>query len=372
MTSIPSSDPLPPTSTPPGRAAVALSGGVDSATTAALLLSQGWEVIGLTMQLWDHGHCLPSGQGRTCCAPEDVQDARRVAQTLGIPFYVLDLEADFRAAVVEDFLSAYAAGRTPNPCIRCNQLLKFRLLLDKAQALGAGFLATGHYARIEQVGGVPWLRRSMDAKKDQSYFLFATRIEDLARIRFPLGDLTKGQTRALAERFGLHLAEKRESMDVCFVPDGDYPAFFKRMGCEAACTPGPIVDRAGRQLGTHSGLGHYTVGQRHGLGIAVGYPLHVLAIEAPFNRIVVGPAEALLSDRLEVDGIHWLDPRPLEGALPVSAQIRHATPAVPALLEPLEGGSVRVVFETPRRGIAPGQACVFYVGDRVLGGGWIR
>ncbi|MBF0164991.1 MAG: tRNA 2-thiouridine(34) synthase MnmA [Magnetococcales bacterium] len=363
-----------PSSPPPAsrrRAAVALSGGVDSATTAALLLSQGWEVIGLTMRLWDHGQSLP-GQGRTCCAPEDLQDARRVAQTLGIPFYALDLERPFRDAVVEDFLASYANGRTPNPCIRCNQILKFRLLLDKAMALDAEFLATGHYARIERVGGVPHLLRGRDPKKDQSYFLFATRIEDLARVRFPLGGMSKDETRRLAEGFGLHLAEKRESMDVCFVPDGDYAAFFKRMGREETQTPGPIVDRTGRVLGTHRGLGNYTIGQRHGLGVAVGHPLHVLAIEPGANRLVVGPAEALARDALEVEGLHWLDLRPLQATIPVLAQLRHATPPRPARLEPLSASRARVTFDTPQRAIAPGQACVFYDGDRVLGGGWIE
>jgi tRNA-specific 2-thiouridylase len=352
------------------RIAVALSGGVDSATTAALLLSQGWEVIGLTMQLWDHGVSV-AGSGRTCCASDDIHDARRVAQTLGIPFYVINLEAAFRQAVVGDFIDAYASGRTPNPCIRCNQILKFRLLLDRALELGAEALATGHYARIVTEAGVPQLRRGVDPDKDQSYFLFATRLEALRRLRFPLGGLTKTQTRQLAERFELHLARKRESQDLCFVPDGDHGAFFARLGNRAPITPGPIVDLDGKLLGEHQGVGKYTIGQRHGLGIAAAHPLHVLAIHPAENRLVVGPASALARDSLEVDELHWLDPTPLTGAVPILAQIRHASAPRPATLLPLEGQRAKVLFETPQRAIAPGQACVFYVGDRVLGGGWI-
>ncbi|MBF0270689.1 MAG: tRNA 2-thiouridine(34) synthase MnmA [Magnetococcales bacterium] len=354
------------------RIAVALSGGVDSAATAALLVSQGWEVIGLTMQLWDPGAALPAAGGRTCCAPEDRHDARRVAQKLGIPFYVLNLEAQFQRAVVDDFITSYAAGHTPNPCIRCNQILKFRLLLDKAMDLGAEFLATGHYARVETVEGVPRLLRGLDPDKDQSYFLFATRLEDLSRIRFPLGGLTKSQTRQLAESFGLHLARKRESQDLCFVPDGDHTAFFARHGSAATSTPGPIVDESGQILGQHQGLGHYTIGQRHGLGVAASYPLYVLAIHPGENRLVVGPAAALMRESLDVAQLHWLDPQPLTAPVSILAQIRHASPPRPAWLIPLEGQCARVEFVAPQRATAPGQACVFYVEDRVMGGGWIR
>lgn len=352
------------------RIAVALSGGVDSATAAALLVEQGWEVIGLTMQLWDHGVCLP-GQGRTCCAPEDQYDARQVAQRLGIPFYVINLEAPFRQFVVDDFVAAYAQGLTPNPCIRCNQWLKFRFLLDKARDLGAEWLATGHYARIVVVDGRPRLLRGIDPDKDQSYFLFAIRPEELSRLCFPLGGLTKSETRQLAGRFGLHLARKRESQDICFIPDGDRGAFFDRQGSGLASTPGEIVDLEGRILGQHAGLGHYTIGQRHGLGIAAGHPLYVIAIHPEQNQLVAGPASALLRDSLEVEQLYWLDPACAQDPLRTTAQIRHASTPHPVLVTPLSADRARVDFTTPVRAIAPGQACVFYQEDRVLGGGWI-
>ncbi|MBF0294558.1 MAG: tRNA 2-thiouridine(34) synthase MnmA [Magnetococcales bacterium] len=353
-------------------AAVAMSGGVDSATAAALLVEQGYEVIGLTMRLWDRGDADKPAPGRACCATEDLHDARRVAQTLGIPFYVVDLTAQFQEAVVEDFLAALAAGRTPNPCARCNEVLKFHHLLNRARQLGAAFLATGHYARIEEVEGEPWLMRGLDPGKDQSYFLFATRREDLANIRFPLGAMHKEETRARAVALGLHLARKRESQDLCFLPDGDPHALFVHSGMAALTLPGPIVDEAGRLLGEHRGLGHYTIGQRQGLGIGgAPHPLHVIAIQPQENRLVVGPASALLRESLELAALNWLPRRPLTGPVTVLAQIRYASPPQSALLTPLDGGRARIDFRFPQRAIAAGQACVLYDRDRLLGGGWI-
>ena len=351
------------------RVAVAMSGGVDSSVAAACLLEQGYEVIGLTMRLW-------SGEGgdaarRTCCATEDLDDARRVAQRLGIAFFVVDLEAEFRAAVVADFVATYAAGQTPNPCIRCNQRLKFTHLLKKAQALEAEFLATGHYAICTEGPSGPELWRGADRHKDQSYFLFTVTADQLRHLRFPLGAMTKEQTRLQAERFGLHLAHKGESQDLCFVPDGDTAAFLAQSG-EGLFAPGPIVDRAGNPLGLHRGLGGYTIGQRKGLGVSSAAPLYVVAIEAVGNRLVVGPEDALWRKVLRVQEINWLGDEPLALQKRVQIQIRYAAEAQPGLLKPLGSQVAEVVFDTPQRAIAPGQACVFYAGDRVLGGGWIQ
>ncbi|MBF0453552.1 MAG: tRNA 2-thiouridine(34) synthase MnmA [Magnetococcales bacterium] len=348
-----------------------MSGGVDSATAAAWLVDQGHEVVGLTMQLWDHGETLPASS-RTCCATEDLYDARQVAQRLDIPFYVINLEETFRQAVVDDFLSAYAAGQTPNPCVRCNQRLKFEPLLNKALSLGVDALATGHYAiRREDDGGHPLLYRGVDRMKDQSYFLFATTLSQLRHIAFPLGALTKEETRHLAKRFNLHLSNKRESQDVCFVPDGDYRAFFEREGSSAAI-PGPIVDQQGVVLGEHKGVGNHTIGQRKGLGIAAAHPLYVIEIQAGDNRLVVGPESALYRESLTLKELNWLGRRGLEGPREVQAKIRYATEPVAATIQPLaESGSAHVQFKVPQKAITPGQACVLYDQERVMGGGWI-
>lgn len=354
-----------PLPAPPARIAVAMSGGVDSAAVAAWLRDLGYDVIGLTMHLWE-GAPLP-GQ-RACCTLDDLHDARRVAQRLGIPHYVVNLMEAFQQGVVDDFIHAYAQGHTPNPCIRCNQELKFRLLLERAIALDADFLATGHYAqRRVDADGHPQLWRGADHAKDQSYFLFTITRAQLARVLFPLGGLTKGETRELASRFGLHVAAKRESQDVCFVPDGDYAAFFARHH-PAALTPGEIVHLDGRVLGQHRGLGCYTIGQRKGLGIAAPQPLYVVAIDADRNRLLVGEESALYQDTLLVTAVNWLEQ---PGADAITARIRYAAEPQPARVEPLPGEQARVRFREPQRAITPGQACVFYQGEQVLGGGWI-
>lgn len=353
------------------RVAIAMSGGVDSATAAAWLVEQGHEVIALTMQLWDHGDSPVSGS-RTCCAIEDLYDARQVAQLLDIPFYVLNLEATFRRAVVDDFLASYAAGQTPNPCVRCNQRLKFEPLLQKALSLGVDYLATGHYAirRLDDQGH-PMLFCGADPLKDQSYFLFATTKEQLRHLNFPLGELTKDATRNLAKRFNLHLSEKRESQDVCFVPDGDYRAFFAKEGSTAA-VPGPIVDLDDKIIGEHRGLGNHTIGQRRGLGIAAPNPLYVVKIIAAENKLVVGPSAALFSDSLTIKDLNWLGRQPLLAPRHLQVKIRYASQPVAATIIPKhEPGYASIEFTTAQKAVTPGQACVLYDNRRVLGGGWI-
>ncbi|MBF0610354.1 MAG: tRNA 2-thiouridine(34) synthase MnmA [Magnetococcales bacterium] len=344
-----------------------MSGGVDSSTAAAWLVEEGWEVIGLTMQLWDHGQSL-STTSRTCCASEDIYDARQVAQRLGIPLYVLNMEEAFRQQVVDGFLTDYRQGRTPNPCIRCNQYLKFQLLLDKARALSASFLATGHYA-IHKMSddGTPQLWRGVDHKKDQSYFLFTVTAPQLSLLRFPIGSLTKEETRRLAEKFGLHVARKRESQDLCFVPDGDYESFFRQHGLPEEA--GDIVDTSGRRLGTHHGLSRYTIGQRRGLGIASPHPLYVVALQVEENRLIVGEEGALYRDSLKLAEVNWLGPAGNQHRL--AARIRYAAEPQPATFIPGELGLGEVFFDQPQRAITPGQACVFYLGDQMVGGGWI-
>ncbi|MBF0194497.1 MAG: tRNA 2-thiouridine(34) synthase MnmA [Magnetococcales bacterium] len=353
------------------KVAIAMSGGVDSAVAAAWLVDQGHEVIGLTMQLWDHGEQL-SPSSRTCCATEDLYDARQVAQRLDIPFYVVNLEEQFRQAVVEDFLSSYEAGQTPNPCVRCNQRLKFETLLNKALSLGVDYLATGHYAiKKEDKNGHPLLYKGVDRFKDQSYFLFATTVAQLGKLDFPLGGLTKDKTRQLADRFDLHLSQKRESQDVCFVPDGDYKAFFMREGSTAA-NSGLIVDLDGNVLGEHKGLGNHTIGQRKGLGISAPNPLYVVKIISEKNQLVVGPESALYGDSLTIKDLNWLCRQKLEQPRQVQAKIRYASNSVPATISPSNKLSyANLQFDNPQKSITPGQACVLYDGDRVLGGGWI-
>jgi tRNA-uridine 2-sulfurtransferase len=351
------------------RVVVAMSGGVDSSVTAALLVEQGCEVIGITLQLYDHGAAI--GRKGACCAGQDIGDARRVAERLGIAHYVLDYEGRFREEVIEDFAETYTRGETPIPCIRCNQRIKFRDLLATARELGASALATGHYVRRIVGPDGPELHRAADAARDQSYFLFATTRSELDFLRFPLGGFAKEETRALARHFGLPVADKPDSQDICFVPQGSYVRLVERLRPEAA-EPGDIVDLTGRVLGHHSGVARFTVGQRKGLGIAATEPLYVLRLDPEERRVVVGPRAALAETQVSLAEVNWLGSAIAPG-MAVAAKLRSMQPPVPATLYFEAGtGEAELVLTEPSNAVAPGQAAVFYEGERVLGGGWIR
>ena len=350
------------------RVVVAMSGGVDSSVTAALLAEAGYDVVGITLQLYDHGQAV--GREKSCCAGQDIHDARRVADAIGIPHYVLDYESRFREAVIDDFADSYLRGETPIPCVRCNETVKFRDLVGTARELGASALATGHYVRRVRGTNGAELRRAADLARDQSYFLFATTAEQLDFLRFPLGGLPKAETRALAERFDLPVAAKPDSQDICFVPQGRYADVVEKLR-PGATDPGDIVDLSGRVLGRHDGVIHYTIGQRRGIGVSGAEPLYVVRIEPETRRVVVGPKAALAKGELVLGGVNWLGEAIPADGLACRAKIRSVSDPVGVRVFPREGG-LEAVFDEPQFGVSPGQACVFYDDDRVLGGGWIQ
>ncbi len=362
--------PKPPYET---RVVVAMSGGVDSSVVAAMLKDEGYDVVGVTLQLYDHGAAL--AKKGACCAGRDIHDAARVAETMGFPHYVLDYENTFREAVIEEFADAYLAGATPVPCIRCNERVKFKDLLATAKDLNADCMATGHYIQRKMGAGAE-LHMATDPNRDQSYFLFSTTAEQLDYLRFPLGHLaSKAETRALAAKYGLSVADKPDSQDICFVPNGDYAAVIEKLRPGAA-DPGEIVDLEGRVLGSHRGVIHYTIGQRKGLGIGgLGEPLYVVRLDPETRRVIVGPKAALSTRVIPIREVNWLgdeafDSRP---EWHLNVKVRSTRPPRPAVIRPLSATEAEVELLDPEDGVSAGQACVFYAqeGSRVFGGGWI-
>jgi tRNA-specific 2-thiouridylase len=355
-----------------------MSGGVDSSVAAALLVEQEYEVVGMMLRLWSDDLAGETTENR-CCSPEAVDDARRVAAHLGIPFYLINAEEEFKSRVVDFFIAEYAAGRTPNPCLQCNRHIRFGFLLERALAFGADYLATGHYARIRlpksaetsEVCQGYQLLKGVDSAKDQSYVLSVLGQHELAHALFPLGELTKPQVRELARQRGLRVAEKAESQELCFLADGNYRSFLARHRPEAL-VPGPIVDQAGHVLSQHQGLPLYTIGQRKGLGIATGQPLYVLQLDPTRNALVVGGTEGLARRELTGRNVHWIAGEPPAGPLRVGARIRYKAVEAPAEVTPLPGRRARVVFDRPQRAVTPGQAIVFYDGQVCLGSGMIE
>jgi tRNA-specific 2-thiouridylase len=363
--------------------AVAMSGGVDSSTVAALLVRQGHKIVGMTMQLWNQRR-LPelapetSGHGR-CCSLDDVYDARRVAEQVGIPYYVVNFEKQFEEQVVQPFVDEYLAGRTPIPCTLCNNYIKFDRFLEMADAVGAHHIATGHYARVQfdEASGRYQLLRARDGGKDQTYFLFGLTQKQLARTMFPLGDMVKPEVRKLAGEMDLAVASKGDSQEICFVPNGDYAAFMsaylKDKGIEPQATRGEIVTTDGRTLGKHEGIHHFTVGQRKGLGISSPEPLYVISTDPQTQRVVVGGGDDLLCRKFVARQVNWISIGPITEPVPAQVKIRNRHAGAAATLHPTgDPTAVEVVFDEPQRAVTPGQGAVFYDGDLVLGGGWIE
>lgn len=345
-----------------------MSGGVDSSVAAALLARQGHEVIGLSMQLYDQ----QEGQVRfgTCCTIDDLHDARRVAARIGIPHYIVNFERQFNETVISNFVQEYAAGRTPIPCVHCNGDLKFATLVARAEGLGAAFVATGHYARVDRgPDGLYRLRRGLDPAKDQSYFLFTLDQSQLAHAMFPVGDVDKTTVREWARELDLPVHDKPDSHEICFVPDGDHAAFMERHGTHVAA--GPIRDATGHVIGRHDGVHHFTVGQRKGLGLSSPIPLYVVKIDAESNAVTVGPKASLERAELTASRVNWIAGAAPADSMRITAQIRHRHKEAAARLDPIGTDRARVTFDEPQSAVAPGQAVVFYEGDSVVGGGWI-
>jgi tRNA-specific 2-thiouridylase len=346
-----------------------MSGGVDSSATAALLLEQGFDVVGVTLKLWPQD-CVSRAEDK-CCGPQAVMDARSVCQKLGISYYLIDEAAEFQNKVIQYFADEYRAGRTPNPCVMCNQNLKFGTLISRAKQLGAEKIATGHFARVETApNGRTLLKRGRDSRKDQSYFLFSLRQDQLAFSMFPLGEKTKADTREVARECRLKTADKEESMEICFVPDNNYGGFLQKANLVQK-HKGEIVDTFGRKLGEHDGIEFYTIGQRKGLGISSPKPLYVIELDAANNRVIVGDDTMLDRDEFIVERCNWIPFENPPEQFEASAKIRYNHPGTPATIFPNANGSAKVKLHIPQRAVTPGQACVFYQDDLVVGGGWI-
>jgi len=352
---------------------IGMSGGVDSSVAAAVLLKKGYEVVGVTMQIWPEAKDETKKLDGGCCSLSAVEDARRVADTLGIPYYVLNFKDIFKSNVIDYFTNEYLAGRTPNPCIACNRHVKFEALLKKAESMGMDYIATGHYARIEydESKNRYYLKKSVTEKKDQTYALYTLTQEQLAKTLMPIGDYTKDMVRKMAEELGLIVASKPDSQEICFVEDNDYGKFLEE-NCGKEIKPGNFVDTKGNVLGRHKGIVHYTIGQRKGLGIAFGKPMFVVGIDAVNNTVILGEDREVYSEGLIAGDLNWITMDNLNTEIRVKAKVRYSAKEADATVYPIEGNKVRVIFDTPQRAITPGQAVVFYDGDFVVGGGTIE